>query len=82
MSKCDDARPNTMTWFYGSSCADNSKGALNTPADARPNTTTMTWFYGSSCADNGKGAPNTPDVTRDLTKRNCLRVESVKRLRA
>eukprot|EP00959_Pyramimonas_sp_CCMP1952_P437840 9166455-Pyramimonas_sp.AAC.1 len=51
-----------MTSFYGSSCANNSKGALNTPESPDELHNNITSFCGSSCANNGKGALNTPEV--------------------
>eukprot|EP00976_Prorocentrum_cordatum_P075609 1181961-Prorocentrum_minimum.AAC.2 len=50
-----------LTSFYGSSCNNNGKGALNTPETPLP-IDDITSFDASSCANNGKGALNTPDT--------------------
>eukprot|EP00976_Prorocentrum_cordatum_P064401 1177484-Prorocentrum_minimum.AAC.1 len=50
-----------ITSFYGSSCAINGEGALDTP-DKELRLDDVTSFYGSSCAINGKDALHTPEA--------------------
>eukprot|EP00959_Pyramimonas_sp_CCMP1952_P299612 6266775-Pyramimonas_sp.AAC.1 len=49
---------NNITSFSGSSCANNRKGALNTPEYSSH---TITSICGSSCAYHGKDALNIPE---------------------
>eukprot|EP00959_Pyramimonas_sp_CCMP1952_P035038 733588-Pyramimonas_sp.AAC.1 len=50
--------------YYGSSCANNGKGALNIPDQPTNN---ITSYCGSSCANNGKGpVHSTSQINRQI----------------